>query len=187
MVERCFGTGNRLYEKYHDEEWGVPSYDERHLFEMLSLEGMQAGLSWLVVLKKRAAIKEAFYNFDVGLVAKMCDEDLMMIMLNEDVIRNKLKIFSVRNNAQIYIDIQLQEGSFSKYLWSFVNGKPIVNRWKSHDQVPCLNELSYRIAADLKKKGMKFIGPKIIYSYLQAVGVICDHTLECHKSPKTPG
>ena len=178
---RCFwvGTDKPIYEKYHDEEWGKPVYDDRLLFEMLILEGAQAGLSWYTILKRRDGYRKAFYNFDVVKVAKMTDDELESLRNNQEIIRNKLKIYSARKNARVFIDIQREFGSFKEYLWGFVNEKPVVNVWENKDFLPSKSELSDRISKDLKKRGMSFVGSTIVYAYLQAVGVVNDHIDGC--------
>ncbi len=176
---RCFGTGDELYEKYHDEEWGVPVYDDKTLFEFLVLEGAQAGLSWITILKRREGYKEAFYKYDMGKIVNMSDDDLEKLREDEKIIRNKLKIYSVRKNARVFVDIQKEFGSFSKYLWEFVNGKPIKNNYKTINDVPAKTSLSDKISKDLKRRGMNFVGSTIIYAYMQAVGLVNDHSMEC--------
>lgn len=170
---------NPLYVEYHDKEWGVAVHDDVKLFEMLILEGAQAGLSWETVLNKREGYRKAFKNFDLKKVSKMTDEEFEKLMFNEAIIRNRLKIFSVRKNAKVFIEIQKEFSSFDKYLWGYVNGKPIKNRPKSLKQVPSKTELSDIISKDLKKRGMSFVGSTIIYAYLQAVGIVNDHTTDC--------
>lgn len=177
---RCFGDGKDFYETYHDTEWGVPVHDDQKLFEMLCLEGQQAGLSWEIVLKKRDAYRRAFHAFDPNAVAKMGDETLKQLCTNQGLIRHRLKLFSIRNNAQKFILIQKEFGSFDRYIWAFVNGSPIVNTWKVLSDVPCSSSLSDTIAADLKKRGMTFVGTKIMYSFVQAVGMVNDHLVTCH-------
>lgn len=178
---RCFGDkpGQEFYKKYHDEEWGVPIYNDQTLFEMLILEGAQAGLSWETILKKRQGYREAFYNFDVIKVANMSDAELEALRSNPNIIRNKLKINSTRINARIFIEIQKEFGSFSKYLWQFVNDKPIINSWEEFADVPITTQQSDDISKDLKKRGMKFVGSTIIYAYMQAVGIVNDHLTKC--------
>ena len=170
---------NDQYIAYHDEEWGVPVYDDQTLFEMLILEGAQAGLSWETVLKKREGYREAFKDFDVEILANIDDEYLEEQLKDPKIIRNRLKVFSVRKNAIAFIQIQKEFGSFSKYLWDFVDGKPIVNNPKSTSDVPAKTALSDTIAKDLKKRGMSFVGSTIIYAYMQAAGLINDHTQDC--------
>jgi len=177
---RCFGSGKSFYEQYHDEQWGIPVYDDRELFEMLILEGAHAGLSWEIVLKKREEYKKCFHNFDVNKVANMNDDDLETLLLNPGLIRNRLKIYSARKNAIAFINIQNEFGSFSNYLWNYIDNKQIKNNFKHWEDVPTSTPLSDKISKDLKKRGMSFVGTTIIYSYLQAVGLIDDHLITCH-------
>lgn len=172
---------NPLYVKYHDEEWGVPVHDDVKLFEMLTLEGAQAGLSWAIVLNKREGYKKAFHNFDIQKVAKMNDEELEKLLSSTEIIRNRLKVFSVRKNAIAYLKIQEEYGSFDTYIWGFVNNKPIINSWKSIKEIPAKTELSDKISKDLKKRGMTFVGSTIIYAYMQAIGMVNDHTTDCFR------
>lgn len=178
---RCFGnkSGDNLYADYHDHEWGVPVHDDRKLFEMLSLEGAQAGLSWETILKRRDHYRAAFFDFDVARVAAMSDAELEMTLQNPNIIRNRLKIFSVRKNAQIYLQISQEFGSFAHYLWGYVHHQPIINEWAALSDIPASTPLSAAISKDLKKRGMSFVGPTIIYAYLQAVGVVNDHLKTC--------
>jgi DNA-3-methyladenine glycosylase I len=186
-VQRCFPKHEHqtLYCLYHDPEWGVPVFDERLLFEMLCLEGMQAGLSFEIVLKKREAFKKAFFDFHPEKVALMTIEDIDALLELSGIIRNRRKLCSILNNAKIFLEIQNNEGSFAKYLWGFNKHKQIVNNWKTSQEVPCFSNLSILIAKDLKKRGMHFVGKKIIYSYLQAVGVINDHLVYCPYKEKS--
>ncbi len=178
---RCFGgkPGQELYAAYHDEEWGVPVYDDKVLFEMLCLEGAQAGLSWETVLKKRAGYRAAYHGFDIDKIIAMTDEALEALRYDDGIVKNRLKIYSVRKNAFIFRQIQQEFDSFSNYLWGFVEGKPILNRWEDHQQVPANTSLSDAISKDLKKRGMSFVGSTIIYAYLQGVGVVNDHLTSC--------
>lgn len=178
---RCFGgkPGQELYAAYHDEEWGVPVYDDKVLFEMLCLEGAQAGLSWETVLKKRAGYRAAYDGFDIDKIIAMTDEALEALRYDDGIVKNRLKIYSVRKNAFIFRQIQQEFDSFSNYLWGFVEGKPILNRWEDHQQVPANTSLSDAISKDLKKRGMSFVGSTIIYAYLQGVGVVNDHLTSC--------
>lgn len=179
--KRCFGNkpGQEFYAEYHDNEWGVPVHDDQHLFEMLILEGAQAGLSWETVLRKRQGYRDAFYNFDVQKVAAMSDEALEAQRENSAIIRNKLKIYSTRKNAQVFIQIQQEFGSFAEYLWRYVDHQPILNHWKSFEEVPVSTEISDAISKDLKKRGMSFVGSTIIYAYMQGIGMVNDHLTEC--------
>lgn len=180
MTHRCaWVSADRLDQKYHDEEWGKPSYYDRYLFEMLILEGAQAGLSWLTILKKREGYRKAFYNFDIQKCLKLEDDYLEGCLEDTGIIRNRLKVYSVRTNAEAFIKVQEEFGSFSDYLWGFVDGKPVVNTFKQLSDIPAKTELSDVISKDLKKRGFKFIGTTIVYAYLQAVGVVNDHELDC--------
>lgn len=182
---RCFGgkPGKEFYAEYHDNEWGIPHHDDRHLFEMLVLEGAQAGLSWETVLKKRAGYRRAFHNFDPEKVAAMSDSDLEGLRQNPEIIRNKLKIYSARKNARAFLDIQKEYGSFDTYIWGYIDHTPIINRWQSGKDVPVSTPLSDRISKDLKRRGMSFVGSVIIYSYMQAIGMVNDHPKGCWKYP----
>lgn len=182
-LKRCAWVpkNNLEYQKYHDEEWGVPVHNDKKHFEMLILEGAQAGLSWATVLKKREGYKEAFNNFDVEKCSQMSDEDLVSLMQNPNIIRNRLKIFSVRKNATVFLKIQKEFGSFDKYIWNYMNGKTLVNNFSSISQVPAKTEISDKISKDLKKRGMSFVGSTIMYSYMQAVGLVNDHTKYCFR------
>ncbi|PLA75320.1 DNA-3-methyladenine glycosylase I [Hydrogenovibrio sp. SC-1] len=187
---RCFGnqSGHEAYANYHDHEWGIPVYDDQKLFEMLILEGAQAGLNWETVLNKREGYRQAFYQFDPNLVAKMTDDELESLRQNPKIIRNRLKIVSARSNARVFLQIQKSFGSFSDYLWQFVNHQPIINHWKSAKEVPITTPISDAIAKDLKKRGMSFVGSTIIYAYMQAVGLVNDHLTSCwryHQHTKT--
>lgn len=175
---RCFGSHNPLYAKYHDEEWGVPVHDDRHLFEMLILEGAQAGLSWETVLKKREGYRKAFHNFDIKKVAAMSDDTLEALRMDEGIIRNRLKIYATRRNAQAALEIQKEFGSLDNYLWSFVDGKPIRN---TSQKMLVVSPISDALSKDLKKRGMTFVGSTIIYAFMQAVGMVDDHLQSCWK------
>lgn len=177
--------GSDLYEKYHDEEWGVTTHDDKVLFEFVVLESAQAGLSWITILKKREAYKKAFANFDVKKVAKFDDAKVEELMLNEGIIRNRLKIKSTITNAQIFIAIQKEFGSFNDYLYSFMpNKKPIINHFKSLTELPARSEISDAISKDLKKRGFKFFGSTICYAHMQATGMVNDHLVTCFKRKK---
>lgn len=176
-----WARNNDLDRAYHNAEWGLPTYDDKTLFEFLILEGAQAGLSWITVLKKREGYSKAFEGFDVVKVASFTEEKQEELRSFEGIVRNKLKIKSATSNAKVFIEIQKEFGSFSKYLWAFVNGKPIVNQWKSREDVPATTELSDQLSKDLKKRGMKFVGSTIMYAYMQAVGMVNDHTTDCYR------
>ncbi len=167
---------NPLYIKYHDNEWGVPHYDDEYLFEFLVLETFQAGLSWECILNKRTALKKAFDNFDYDKISKYDEKKIEKLCNNNEIIKNKLKIEAAINNAKVFIKIQKEFGSFSNYIWAFSNNKIIKN---VDDNFKITSELSDKVSNDLKKRGMKFVGSIIIYSYLQAIGIINDHELEC--------
>jgi len=186
QMKRCFGDkiGQELYAAYHDDEWGTPVHDDRHLFEMLILEGAQAGLSWETILKRREGYRESFHRFDLEKVASMSDAELDELIQNVKIIRNRLKIYSARQNARVFLKIQQEFGSFDKYLWGFVNHQPIVNHPKSFTEVQTTTAESDALSKDLKKRGMKFVGSTIIYAYMQAVGLVNDHLTECFKSCK---
>ena len=179
-MKRCFWVDEKsdIYVKYHDEEWGIPKYDDRELFELLILESFQAGLSWITVLKKREAFREAFDNFDVDKVSKYNDEKIAALLTNEKIIRSRGKIQAAVNNAKIYKEIQKEFGSFSNYIWGFTNNKVIKRTSKD---IPVSSPLSDKISKDLKKRGMKYVGTVIIYSYLQAIGVADDHDFDCFR------
>jgi len=173
----CLSTPE--YIRYHDEEWGRPQHDDRVLFEFLILEGAQAGLSWRTILEKRDGYRRAFADFDPQKVARFSDAKLEKLMLDPGIVRNRLKIFSARTNAQAFLKVQREFGSFDAYLWGFVGGKPIVNHVRGPGDVPAKTELSDRISKDLLKRGFKFVGSTIVYAYLQAVGVVDDHLAGC--------
>ncbi|GGH78568.1 DNA-3-methyladenine glycosylase I [Pullulanibacillus pueri] len=180
MVERCgWVNEDPLYIDYHDKEWGVPVHDDQTLFEFLILEGAQAGLSWYTVLKKRENYRVALDGFDVDIIANYPPEKVDELIQNEGLIRNRRKLESVITNAQAFKRVQDEFGSFSAYLWGYVQGEPIVNCWSDLQQVPANTPLSDQISKDLKKRGFKFIGTTIIYAYLQATGVVNDHIKQC--------
>lgn len=183
---RCgwVNLSNPIYVDYHDKEWGIPVHDDQHLFEMLILEGAQAGLSWETILKRREGYCKAFKQFDPKKVAALTDAALERLLQDERIIRNRLKVYSARKNAKVFLAIQKEFGSFDGYLWKYVNGKPLVNRPKTLKDVPTKTPLSDEISKDLKKRGMSFVGSTIIYAYLQAVGVVNDHTHHCYKAKK---
>lgn len=184
--KRCFGgqPGKEFYAEYHDTEWGIPVHDERHLFEMLILEGVQAGLSWETVLKRRQAYRKAFYNFDPFKVAHMDDDELKALCQNPEIIRNKLKIYAARQNAGVFLSIQEEFGSFDSYVWGFVKGKPILNHWKHFKAIPANTPESDALSKDLKKRGMTFVGSTIMYAFMQAVGMVNDHLIDCWRYKK---
>lgn len=185
MKKRCFWvTDSAPYQEYHDTEWGVPVYDDETLFEFLLLETFQAGLSWITILNKRENFRTAFDNFDYQKIANYSEAKFLELAQNEGIIRNKLKIQSATSNARLFMEIQKEYGSFSEFIWAYVDGKPIINHFKSKEEVPATTELSDRISKDLKKMGFKFVGSTIIYAFMQAVGMVNDHTADCFKYPK---
>ena len=169
--------------RYHDEEWGRPLHDDRHLFELLTLEGAQAGLSWSTILHKRAHYRRAFAGFDPKKVARFDARRVAVLMQDAGIVRNRLKIASAIANAAAFLEVQRQFGSFDRYLWSFVDERPIVNRPRTRAEVPAHTPLSDRISKDLKTRGFRFVGTTIVYAYLQAVGVVNDHARECFLAP----
>ncbi|HEY5735221.1 MAG TPA: DNA-3-methyladenine glycosylase I [Nitrosopumilus sp.] len=179
MKERCSWAKDEPNISYHDKEWGRPEHDDRKLFEFLLLEGAQAGLSWTTILKRRAGYRKAFSNFDALKVSKFTQKDVDNLLQDESIIRNKLKIHSAINNAKMFLKIQDEFGSFDKYLWEFVNHKPIQNKFKKSSDLPASTEISEKLSRDLKKRGFNFIGPTICYALMQAVGMVNDHTSEC--------
>ena len=182
MSERCRWCGDDpIYVQYHDTEWGVPTYDDQSLFQSLVLEGAQAGLSWITVLRKRDGYRSAFANFDFEAIAAFSDRQLMDLRTDERIIRNRLKIESARTNAIAFIETRKEFGSFSEFIWGFVNDRPIVNSWNEHQSIPASTELSERISKNLKKRGFKFVGSTIVYSFLQACGLVNDHVTSCFR------
>ena len=182
MKKRCFWVSDDpLYIAYHDKEWGVPVYDDKALFEFLILETFQAGLSWITILKKREHFREAFDDFDYKKIAAYNEDKYNELLLNSGIIRNKLKIKSAISNAQLFIEVQEEFGSFSKYIWAFVDGKPIKNTFDKREDVPATTVLSDKISKDLKKRGFKFVGSTVMYAYMQATGMVNDHTTDCFR------
>lgn len=179
---RCFWvTDWQGYIDYHDQEWGQPTHDEREHFELLCLEGAQAGLSWQTVLKRREGYRRAFDNFDVQKVAHYGQKKIDTLLQNPEIIRNKAKVNSVIKNAQAFIRVQEEFGTFDKYIWGFVDGKPIVNHWKERGDVPAKTVLSDALSKDLKKRGFSFVGSTIIYAHMQSLGMVNDHTVDCFR------
>jgi len=182
MNKSCsWPTNDPLMIKYHDKEWGVPVHNDRKLFEFLLLEGMQAGLSWWIVLYKRENYRKAFDNFDFNKIAKYNKRKINSLLKNEGIIRNKLKVESAVTNAKAFLEIRKEFGTFNKYIWSFVNGKPIQNKFKSLKEIPASTKLSDLISKDLKKRGFKFVGTTIIYAHMQATGMVNDHVVDCFR------
>ncbi|MGL4539437.1 MAG: DNA-3-methyladenine glycosylase I [Candidatus Rhabdochlamydia sp.] len=179
--KRCFGglPDREFYTEYHDNEWGVAVHDDQHLFEMLILEGAQAGLSWETILKRRKGYRKAFHRFNPAKVALMSDFELDALCQNPEIIRNRLKIYAARQNARVFLKIQEEFGSFERYVWSFVNKKPIIKHWRRLQDIPSTSTESDLLAKDLKKRGMTFVGPTIMYAFMQAVGLVNDHITEC--------
>ena len=178
--ERCSWATTELYKEYHDKEWGRPVHDDRKLFEMLILEGMQAGLSWLTILNKRRAFREAFDEFDYQKVALYDEAKMDALMQNANIVRNRLKINSAIINARQFIKVQEEYGSFDAFIWSYVEGRPIHNHFKSETDIPATTPLSDKISKYLKKRGFKFVGSTIVYAYMQAIGIVNDHVERCY-------
>ncbi|MCX6728964.1 MAG: DNA-3-methyladenine glycosylase I [Candidatus Saccharibacteria bacterium] len=180
IQNRCsWANGSEMYQKYHDEEWGVPLHDDKKHFEMLILEGAQAGLSWSTILSRRDAYRKAFKNFDAKKVADMTDKELEKQLQNPGIIRNRLKVYATRKNAVTFLQIQKEFGSFDKYIWQFVDGKPIDGKRKSMQDIPTSTAQSDALSNDLKKRGMSFVGTTIIYAHMQATGLVNDHVMDC--------
>ena len=187
-AKRCTWCGSDpLYVQYHDNEWGVPVWDDETLFEFLILEGAQAGLSWITVLRKREAYRKLFADFDANKVARFTDARLEKLLLNPAIIRNRLKVFGARKNARAFLEVQAEKGSFANYIWDFVDGQAIQNNWKSMSQVPATSPVSDAISKDMKKRGFTFVGSTIMYAHMQATGMVNDHTTDCfrHKECKS--
>lgn len=186
MKNRCPWCENTFdqYVRYHDEEWGVPVHDDRVLFEFLILETAQAGLSWSTILKKREGYRKTFANFDVVKTADFNENKIQQLLDTPEIVRNERKIRSAVNNANCFIEIQNEFGSFDQYLWSFVNGRPIQNEWDSMEQVPATTTLSDKLSKDLKTRGFSFIGSTTIYAYMQSVGLVNDHLTSCFRYPQ---
>ncbi len=181
-MKRCsWCEGSDIYIDYHDKEWGVPVFDDKKQFEFLVLESAQAGLSWLTILKRRDNYRKAYDNFDPVKVANYGDRKIKEMLNNEGIIRNKLKINASVNNAQLFLDIQKEYGSFCDYLWGFVDNKQVVNKWKTLSEVPVNTKLSDAITKDLKGRGFKFMGSTIMYAHLQATGIVNDHVIDCFR------
>lgn len=181
-VKRCsWAKPEGVYTEYHDQEWGVPLHDDRLLFEFLILEGAQAGLSWLTILKKREGYRKAFKQFDAKKVAKFTPEKVEALMLDAGIVRNRLKINAAVTNAKVFLEIQKEFGSFDQYIWSFVNGETIQNKWKALKDIPTSTPESDAMSKDLKKRGFKFVGSTICYAFMQATGMVNDHTTDCFR------
>ena len=188
MVYRCWGDDNDpLMKAYHDTEWGVPLHDDQRLFEFLILDGFQAGLSWRTILHKREGFRKAFNHFDYHKIARYSSQKIMALQADKSIIRNKAKINAAIVNAQAFLTIQKEFGSFDRYIWSYVKNKPIQNRLKSFDEMPAKTDLSIEISNDLKKRGFQFVGPTIIYAFMQAIGMVNDHLTNCFRYAELKG
>lgn len=182
MTNRCTWCGtDPLYVEYHDKEWGVPSLDDASIFEMLVLEGAQAGLAWITVLRKREGYRELFDGFDANRIARYTDRKLEKLLLDPRIIRNRLKVFGTRQNARAFLAVQEEVGSFSDYIWGFVEHAPVQNSWRSMRNVPATSGISDRLSKDLKKRGFTFVGSTIMYAHMQATGMVNDHTTDCFR------
>ncbi|MGB7842005.1 MAG: DNA-3-methyladenine glycosylase I [Salinimicrobium sp.] len=180
--KRCgWCEGDTLYEAYHDEEWGVPLFEDKRLFEFLILETFQAGLSWITILRKRENFRQAFDGFDYKIIADYSEEKVQELLQNSGIIRNSQKIRASVANAQAFMTIQQEFGSFSKYIWSFVDHKPLQNEVQTYKEAPAKTELSIEISKDLKKRGFKFVGPTVVYAHMQATGMVNDHEVACFR------
>jgi DNA-3-methyladenine glycosylase I len=181
---RCpWPAGDPLMLRYHDEEWGVPVHDDRKHFEFLILEGAQAGLSWTTILRKREGYRAAYRGFDPALVARFTEKSVARLLADPRIVRNRLKVRSSISNARCFLAVQREFGSFDRYLWGFVDGKPVVNRWTELSQIPASTPLSDQVSKDLKQRGFRFVGTTIVYAHLQAVGVVNDHLVSCFRHP----
>ncbi|MBO6826593.1 MAG: DNA-3-methyladenine glycosylase I [Sneathiella sp.] len=179
---RCFWCGDDpFYQEYHDTDWGVPEYDSRALFEKLILDGFQAGLSWITILRKRDAFREVFDGFQPEIIAHYDAQKVEQLMADTRIVRNRAKIEGTILSARQYLEIQENEGSFADYLWKYVDGKPLQNDWQVRSEVPAQTALSQEISKDLKKRGFKFVGPTIVYAFMQAVGMVNDHQVDCFR------
>jgi DNA-3-methyladenine glycosylase I len=180
--KRCeWANGDALYEQYHDEEWGVPCFDDHKLFEFLILEGAQAGLSWITILRKRENYRRAFANFEAEKVARFNSRSIERLMSDAGIVRNRLKIEAAISNAKLFLDLQQSHTSFSHYLWGFLDGQPIENHWASLNECPATTPVSDAISKDMKKKGFRFFGSTICYAHMQAMGMVNDHTIDCFR------
>ena len=183
-VTRCAWAGDDpQYIAYHDDEWGVPLHDERRLFEMLNLEGAQAGLSWITILRKRENYRLAFDNFEVETIVNYDEDKIADLLQNPGIVRNKLKVRAVVKNARAFLATQAEFGSFDNYLWGFVDGAPIINHWQTMADIPTSTPLSEAMSKDLKKRGFTFVGPTICYAYMQSIGMVNDHIVDCFRHP----
>jgi DNA-3-methyladenine glycosylase I len=182
QIKRCaWCEGDALYEQYHDQEWGLPIFDDLKLFEFLTLETFQAGLSWITILRKRENFKKAFDQFDFEKIAYFGEDKINTLLGNEGIIRNKQKIVAAVNNAQRFITIREKHGTFSQYIWNFVEGKPLQNSFKTLEEIPVKTPLSEKISKDLKQNGFQLVGPTVVYAHMQATGMVNDHLVDCHR------
>jgi DNA-3-methyladenine glycosylase I len=182
MLIRCAWCGeDPLYVRYHDQEWGVPVWDDRTLFEFLVLEGAQAGLSWITILRKREGYRRLFDGFDAAQIARYSDARLEKILLDPAIVRNRRKVFGARTNARAFLDVQEEIGSFADYVWDFVDHRPVQNRWRNPQQVPPTSPASDALSKDMKKRGFTFVGSTIMYAHMQATGMVNDHTVDCFR------
>lgn len=183
VKKRCswVPAGDKLYEMYHDKEWGVPVRNDRKIYEFLVLESFQAGLSWRIVLNKREGFRKAFVGFDPKKVAKFGKKESAFLLKNKDIVRNRLKIAAAINNAQRFLEVQKEFGSFSKYMWAQVEGSPIIHKYKTTKEYPSFSQKALEWSKDLKKRGFKFLGPTVVYSHMQATGMVNDHTIGCFR------
>ena len=187
-LSRCPWAGSDpLYQRYHDTEWGVPAHDDRHLFEMLVLEGAQAGLAWITILRKREGYREAFDGFDPAAVARYDRRRVARLLENQHIVRNRLKVESTVTNARAFLQVRDEHGSFDAYIWGFVGGHPTQNRWKSLDAIPAETPASQAMSTDLKRRGFKFVGPTICYAFMQATGMVNDHLVDCFRYESLDG
>ncbi|HEU0264794.1 MAG TPA: DNA-3-methyladenine glycosylase I [Geobacterales bacterium] len=188
MQSRCAWAGNDpLYQSYHDEEWGVPLHDDHKLFELLILEGAQAGLSWITVLRKRQNYRQLFADFDPVVVARLTPLQLEEILKNPGIIRNRLKVYGTVQNAQAFLKVQQEFDSFDRFIWSFVNGTPMQNRWERLEDVPAISPEAVAMSKELKRRGFTFVGPTICYAFMQACGMVNDHTIDCFRHRELGG
>lgn len=188
MTKRCGWCGSDpLYIAYHDEEWGVPVRDDQTLFEFLILEGAQAGLSWITILRKREGYRQLFDNFDARKIARYSDEKLDKLLLDPRIVRNRLKVYGARKNARAFLDVQQERGSFAEYIWGFVDNQPIQNRRRSMRDIPATSPISDRLSKDMKKRGFTFVGSTVMYAHMQATGMVNDHIIECFRHQHCAG
>ena len=181
-MRRCeWAKGSELLQSYHDNEWGVETHNDRRLFEFLILEGAQAGLSWTTILNKREGYRKAFHKFDANIIAAYTDKDMSRLLANPEIVRNRLKVSAAITNARAFLQVQMEYGSFDKYIWQFVGGKPVRNSWKKITDIPASTPVSDAMSRDLKKRGFKFVGTTICYAFMQAVGMVNDHVVDCFR------